>query len=670
MSLPVPKLDDRSFQSIVDEAKARIPLICPEWTDHNVSDPGVALIELFAWMTEMVLYRVNQVPDKTYIKMLDLIGVRLDPPRAAEALMTFYLSAQQPTDVVIPAGTEVATVRTETSPATVFTTQSALTVRTANVVGIYTRGPGKDDPFNTQDVKRLQYGGPAFEVFSSDPRPGDSLYLALEKDHSQHVLAVRFVCDNAAGPGVNPLDPPLIWEVWQGQDDGWGKCEVEYDATRALNATGDVILHVPYMDAGVLADQGAYWLRCSLTESSETQGRYYASPLVSQLRVESRGGTVGARHAVTARNEILGRSDGTPGQVFKLKNAPLLAHDKNKNFDQLVVDLPGGGEEKWEARDDFAESRETDRHYTLDRLSGEVTFGPTLLQPSGKVYSFGAVPPKGATLRMKQYQHGGGSEGNLPTGAIRVMKSSIPYVAQVVNRAPAVGGQDAESLDSAKLKAPQELRSRTRAVTAEDYEHIAVRTPGVARAHCLVPGEQPRRPTDPPPGHVVVLVLPSATDPVVFPTEALTLKPSLLQSVQGRLDAHRLLGTSVEVRAPRVIWVSVTATLRVAARTEAAVREEARQKAEETLYRYLNPFIGGPSGDGWPLGRDLNRAELMGLLQQIPVVEYADQLRVTVAEAQAAAVPVTASQHLAVPFDAVVCSGEHQVRVEFARDLN
>src|SRR6266498_3428248 len=93
MPLPTPKLDDRRFQDIVDEAKSRITRYCPEWTDHNVSDPGIALIELFAWMTDLMLYRVNQVPDKLYIKFLELIGVRLEAPRAARAPVTFYLSA-------------------------------------------------------------------------------------------------------------------------------------------------------------------------------------------------------------------------------------------------------------------------------------------------------------------------------------------------------------------------------------------------------------------------------------------------------------------------------------------------------------------------------------------------------------------------------------------------
>src|SRR6478735_2460981 len=109
MALPTPQLDDRRFQDIVDEAKTRIQLYCKEWTDHNVSDPGIALIELFAWMTDLLLYRVNQIPDKLYVTFLNLIGVHLEPPRAARAPVTMYLSAPQPNDVSIPEGTEVAT---------------------------------------------------------------------------------------------------------------------------------------------------------------------------------------------------------------------------------------------------------------------------------------------------------------------------------------------------------------------------------------------------------------------------------------------------------------------------------------------------------------------------------------------------------------------------------
>ena len=104
MALPVPNLDDRRFQDLVDDAKRLVQQRCPEWTDHNVSDPGVTLIELFAWMTDQVVYRLNRVPDRNYVKFLELIGVSLFPPTAARCPVTFWLSAPQPDVVTIPPG--------------------------------------------------------------------------------------------------------------------------------------------------------------------------------------------------------------------------------------------------------------------------------------------------------------------------------------------------------------------------------------------------------------------------------------------------------------------------------------------------------------------------------------------------------------------------------------
>ena len=85
MTLPMPHLDDRRFQGLVDDAKRLIAARCPEWSDHNVSDPGVTLIEAFAFMTDELVYRLNRVPDKLYIAFLDLIGTTLYPPTPATA---------------------------------------------------------------------------------------------------------------------------------------------------------------------------------------------------------------------------------------------------------------------------------------------------------------------------------------------------------------------------------------------------------------------------------------------------------------------------------------------------------------------------------------------------------------------------------------------------------
>src|SRR5262249_57673343 len=87
--IPAPKLDDRAFEDIVAEAIKLIPRYCPDWTNHNASDPGITLIELAAWMTDIILYRLNRVPEKNYVAFLNLLGIKLRPPQAARALLTF-----------------------------------------------------------------------------------------------------------------------------------------------------------------------------------------------------------------------------------------------------------------------------------------------------------------------------------------------------------------------------------------------------------------------------------------------------------------------------------------------------------------------------------------------------------------------------------------------------
>ena len=89
MSLVPPQLDDRQFDDLRTEALQRVRLSCPEWTDFNVSDPGITLVELFAWFTELMLYRMNQVPDKLHGELLSLVGIQPEPAKPAQALIEF-----------------------------------------------------------------------------------------------------------------------------------------------------------------------------------------------------------------------------------------------------------------------------------------------------------------------------------------------------------------------------------------------------------------------------------------------------------------------------------------------------------------------------------------------------------------------------------------------------
>src|SRR5881628_2138069 len=89
MPLQIPTLDDRRYQDLLDEALARIPVYTPEWTNFNKSDPGVTLIEVFAFLTENLLYRANQIPERNRRKFLSLLGVPIQPAASARGLVTF-----------------------------------------------------------------------------------------------------------------------------------------------------------------------------------------------------------------------------------------------------------------------------------------------------------------------------------------------------------------------------------------------------------------------------------------------------------------------------------------------------------------------------------------------------------------------------------------------------
>jgi Baseplate J-like protein len=74
LPLPLPNLDDRTWKDLVAEGRALIPAMAPEWTDHNPSDPGITLVELFAFLSEILIYRLNRIDDRTMNKFLKLIN--------------------------------------------------------------------------------------------------------------------------------------------------------------------------------------------------------------------------------------------------------------------------------------------------------------------------------------------------------------------------------------------------------------------------------------------------------------------------------------------------------------------------------------------------------------------------------------------------------------------
>ena len=135
MALKSPNLDDRSFAQLVDEARARIVASSPDWTDLSPSDPGITLIEVFAFLTETLIYRSNRISEKTYVAFLHLLGVQLLPPEVASAILLFKLARASQKPIEIPRGTQVSVSRPESgSEAPVF-----VVARTASIPAGETR---------------------------------------------------------------------------------------------------------------------------------------------------------------------------------------------------------------------------------------------------------------------------------------------------------------------------------------------------------------------------------------------------------------------------------------------------------------------------------------------------------------------------------------------------
>ncbi|HEX3977775.1 MAG TPA: putative baseplate assembly protein [Solirubrobacteraceae bacterium] len=630
--LPEILLDDVRFQELVSEARTRIVRHAPEWTEHNVSDPGITLIELYAWLTELLVYRINRIPERLHFGLLALVGVEPRPPECASVPVRFIID-QPGGGAVVQAGTEIASPRTAGSESVVFQTAVELVV--------------------PHECKLASHSG-------SPSAAGDALLLGFDSPIAGLVIQLRVESSRAEG-SADPSDPPLQWEASIGDGD-WERATVVSDETGGFTFGGGAItVHVPEAAAEARIEGARrHWLRCRVLDrrgEGGDRGVYTTPPEITSVEALIAGAMVEAYHAATVTGELLGTSEGIPGATYPLPRHPVLTPEEGE-----AVEVRELGSEEWVAWqqvESFEFSSRTDRHFQLDTARGEIRFGPAVRQPDGGWRRYGAVPPGGAVLRMSRYRYGGGSDGNVAPRALSILPHAVPGIASATNPTAATGGVELESLDSARERARLEIRARTRAVTNEDFERLTLAaSPQVARAVCVGPDEAGfGRP-------VRVHVLPRV-DPADRLLEADELIPDgvLMAELAAALDEYRLLGTSIKLLPARLRGVSIVVDVRASPRADL---ERVQHDVAHALYIYLNPLIGGtPTGPagGWPLGRSLNQGELFGIVYAIPGVEFVNILRMYETNVRTGEqAPQPTDSRLVLAPDELIASGRHIVK--------
>ncbi len=626
MPLEAPQLDTRKFADLLREAELRIPRYTPEWTDFNESDPGITLAQLFAWLTEMMLYQMNRVPERSYIKFLQLLGLELQPAQPATAHLTFAAKANADVQS-IPRRAQIQAQPPEGDPS-IFETLEGLDLIRVPLTDVQIFD---GSAFSVAD----NAGASSFPPFGWLPQMGSALYLGFTPPQpatkarlfpQEMRFRVFLPAASQAGRPVScneetraPVPPvTLIWEYRPAADPArWRRLNVFKDESVAFTREGYILVEGPKEPAATIEEKVAdarFWLRVRLAEGNYPAGQ---APVIAFIRPN----TIEVENLSTARDEFVNTSEGLPGQIFTLRFKPV----QPGSLELATVAQIGKEQQEaaWTRRDDFLSSGPEDQHYTLNATKGEIQFGDG---------QHGLIPPAGVEIIARRYLYGGGSAGNVATGTSWKPLTNLTGVDTVAAERPATGGRDEQKVETLTARAPRLLRSRNRAITSEDYASLAAEAGEVCKATALSLAH-PDHPGVEVPGAVTVVIVPEAgiEDPSPRPSA------DLISRVCQYLDARRLLTTEVYVKGAEYQQIKVEA--RVEAQAYAAFdtverdvvraineyldplgRREGREKGDCVGATSATSISAGQQSGGWAFGRDLFPTNLFSVILRVPDV--------------------------------------------------
>jgi len=643
----IPVIDNRQYDDIVAEARTRIERYTPEWTDVNDNEPGMALVQLLAWMTDLLIYRLGQVPELNYLKFLELIGVELKPAQPAAGEITFpVVSTISAPYVIVPLRTQVAAEATDGTTPIVFETDRALYALTAPLTSILVF-----DGYIFFDVTAANQNlQPGFQPFGPLAQIGSALFLGFQSSAPFPQVEVNLaVWTPSAQPSVALTDCSLpqtqaypsaqiAWEYWAGAE--WSPLTLLKDETLSLQRSGHIYLKTPpvgQMQPGTFGPTATplFWVRARVSG-----GRYEQPPTVTAIRTN----TVSALQAQTVQDEVLGGSDGSPNQTFTLANTPVLPGTL-----QLQVNEQGADFENWTGVTDFFGSDSKAQVYVLNPATGVVRFGDGV---NGAI-PLGNVENANGNIVARSYRYGGGESGNVAASALNTLQTSVPGIDdnKVSNLFAAFGGSDEETLADAKKRAPQVLKTRCRAVTAEDFEYLATQAANIARAF-TIPLANPNFPGVKVPGSITVIVVPNTPDPAPMPSDG------TLRTVCAYLNQRRLLTCELYVVPP--VYQKVLAQVSVIAEDSADLAE-VTQAVINALLAYFHPLTGGEDGLGWPFGGTIFYSAVFQKIFSLDGVSRVETLTILL---DGRAYPMC--QDVTIEQGALVYSTDHQVQVNYS----
>lgn len=304
MSRVAPLVDSRSAADVAAQVRDLLAVYAPGWhaqvvdplTGEARSDPlANALIAIFGRFAEIILQRLNRVPDKNQLAFLDLLGEARLPPEPANVALSFSLAPGSLVDALVPAGTQVAAPPAEgEKDPVIFETERELVVTTAQLAYLFAREPAEDlyadrEPFLI--ASRSEPEGGEFELFAGDRAIEHSFYLGHDTLFGGADLRQLRLTFTLAETPPDPDPRELQWEIWDGQR---GMAITPDDGTGSLQHDGEWVLAVsPGMfpiPPSALAGSTSRWLRCRLqtpitTASERRDGRLRASQLPEIIRV-------------------------------------------------------------------------------------------------------------------------------------------------------------------------------------------------------------------------------------------------------------------------------------------------------------------------------------------------------------------------------------------------